>query len=154
SLTIAVNDQSGDEDFSVTFRLAELAEKNVFLGYSPATPADADALKAFLPSDPNAPASAYPTSLPANVANFVPQIIGDGVVVATGSPIGFGNTQAFTMTLTDPDGVHSVQNDLVVGEYDAIGFDLSRIGMLRIEQLAASLQATQDAITNALTGTL
>jgi hypothetical protein len=153
SLTLTVGNDFGD-DFSVSFRLAELAEKNVFLAYRPATQADTDALRAYLPSDPNAPASAYPTSLPANVADFVAELIVDGTVVATGPPNGLGNRETFTMRFDAPDGPKSFVNDVTVGEYYAIGLDLARIGGLRNDHLDAEMQGVKDAFSHGLAATL
>jgi len=91
---------------NITRSLPELAGKKITLSYSPATQADEAVINSYLPK-PHADGtpidpSELPTSLPAYLINLKPELRIDGVVVATGTSVGMGNTETFKMTFTAP----------------------------------------------------
>src|SRR4030043_936240 len=125
--------------------LPELAGKKITLSYSPATQADEDVINSYLPK-PHADGTPIqpnelPSSLPAYLINLKPELRIDGVVVATGTPVGMGNTETFKMTFTAPnERSDMITNDVQAGEYLAIGLNLGRIPQKQILGLKMKLE--------------
>ena len=133
---------------NITKSLPELAGKKITLSYSPATSADEAVINSYLPK-PHADGtpiqpSELPSSLPAYLINLKPELRVDGVVVATGTPVGMGNTETFKMIFTAPNESSDViTNDVQAGEYLGIGLDLGRISQEQMTALKTRLVATK-----------
>jgi len=138
---------------NITKSLPELAGKKITLSYSPATAQDEAVINAYLPK-PHADGtpiqpSELPSSLPAYLINLKPELRIDGQVVATGAPIGFGGTNIFTMTFSDPSyGSSQIVNYIDAGVYQAIGLNLGRISQDQLAAIKARLDATNSKLQN------
>ncbi|MFZ3138457.1 MAG: transglutaminase-like domain-containing protein [Thermodesulfovibrionales bacterium] len=133
---------------NITKSLPELAGKKITLSYSPATQADENVINSYLPK-PHADGTPIqpnelPTSLPAYLINLKPELRVDGVVVATGTSVGMGNTEAFKMTFTAPnESPDLITNQIEAGEYLGIALDLGRISLKQTTSLKTKLEATK-----------
>jgi len=134
---------------NITKSLPELAGKKITLSYSPATTDDETVINSFLPK-PHADGTPIqpnelPTSLPAYLINLKPEIRLDGVVVATGTPIGMGVNETFTMTFSGPgqNANDVITNPLKAGNYLGIALDLGRISPDELSALKTKLESTK-----------
>lgn len=134
---------------NITKSLPELAGKKITLSYSPATPQDEAVINSYLPkphSDgtPIQP-NELPSSLPAYLINVKPELRVNGVVVATGTPVGMGSNETFTMTFSGPSPNDSdvITNDVKAGNYLGIALDLGRVSQEQMTALKAKLEATK-----------
>ncbi|MFZ3138144.1 MAG: transglutaminase domain-containing protein, partial [Thermodesulfovibrionales bacterium] len=136
---------------NITKSLPELAGKKITLSYSPATQADENVINSYLPKPhpdgtPIQP-NELPSSLPAYLINLKPELRIDGVVVATGTSVGMGNTETFTMTFSAPkQSPDVITNQIGAGEYLGIGLDLGRISQEQMTTLKTKLEATKAKI--------
>jgi hypothetical protein len=129
--------------------LPELAGKKITLSYSPATNADEAVINSYLPQPhpdgtPIQP-NELPTSLPAYLINLKPELRIDGVVVATGSSVGMGTNETFTMTFSGP-GLNAsdvITNEVKAGNYLGIALDLGRISQEQVQALKTKLETTR-----------
>ena len=122
------NPQTLQTDINYTVSLAEIAGRRLTLSYTPATSADEAVIESYIPTGSSITISSLPTSLPAYLINVVSQLMIDGQVVATGSPIGLGSPETLTMTFTDADQYSdTATTNLTVGEYYGIGIDAGGI---------------------------
>ncbi len=148
NLTKDMYDEIIGTPINITKSLPELAGKKITLSYSPATSADEAVINSYLPK-PHADGTPIqpnelPTSLPAYLINLKPELRIDGVVVATGSPVGMGNTETFTMTFTAPnESTDVITNQVEAGEYLGIALDLGRISQEQMIALKTKLEATK-----------
>lgn len=144
---------------NITKSLPELAGKRVTLSYSPATSQDEAVLVSYLPK-PHADGtptlmSDLPLSLPAYLVNLKPELRVDGLLVATGAPVGLGSTNIFSMTFSDPAyGWNQVSNFVDAGVYQAIGLNLGTISEDQMRALNARLEATLAKVQNLDSATL
>ena len=133
---------------NITKSLPELAGKKITLSYSPATPQDEAVINSYLPK-PHADGTPIqpnelPSSLPAYLINLKPELRIDGVVVATGTSVGTGNTETFKMTFTAPnESPDVITNDIQAGEYLGIALDIGRISQEQMQALKTKLEATK-----------
>jgi len=134
---------------------AQLAGKKITLSFIPATQADQDLINSYLPKahadGTPIQLSELPTSLPGYLLKMKAEFRIDGQVVAQTS-------QSFTMGSevrqsnqyfkpADSAWVGGEDNDITVGEYNAIGIDLQGIGAKQLQELQARLQATKAKLT-------
>lgn len=144
---------TADTSLNITMSLAELAGKKITLSYSPATPQDEAVINSYLPK-PHADGtpiqpSELPSNLPAYLINVKPELRIDGLVVATGAPVGLGGTNIFTMTFSDPTyGSSQVVNYIDAGVYQAIGLNLGKISQDQLTALKSKLEATKTKLQN------
>ncbi len=118
-----------DSDFgtpiNVTKSLPDIAGKKITLSYAPATAQDEAVINSFLPKPhtdgtPIQP-NELPSSLPAYLVSLKPELRIDGVTIASGSSLGMGVKEKFTMTFTAPNqNVDVVTNDVHAGQYFGI----------------------------------
>ena len=133
---------------NITKSLPELAGKKITLSYSPATSADETIINSYLPK-PHADGTPIqpneiPSSLPAYLINLKPELRIDGVVVATGTTVGMGNTETFKMTFTSPnESPDVITNDVQAGGYLGIALDLGRISQEQMTALKTKLEVTK-----------
>ncbi|MFZ3136224.1 MAG: transglutaminase-like domain-containing protein [Thermodesulfovibrionales bacterium] len=133
---------------NITKSLPELAGKKMTLSYSPATQADENVINSYLPK-PHADGTPVqpnelPSALPAYLINLKPEIRIDGVVVATGTSIGMGNTETFQMTFTAPkESPDVITNQVEAGEYLGIALDLGRISEEQMSKMKSKLEQTK-----------
>ena len=153
-LSFSVTSNGLDETpLATTKSLAELAGKKITLSYSPATSQDEAVISSYLPK-PHADGtpiqpSELPSQLPAYLINVKPELRIDGQVVATGSPVGLGGTNIFTMTFSDPSyGASQITNYIDAGVYQAVGLNLGRISQDQLTAIKAKLEATKTKLQN------
>lgn len=133
---------------NITKSLPELAGKKITLSYSPATQADENVINSYLPK-PHADGTPIqpnelPSSLPAYLINLKPELRIDGVIVATGTSVGMGNTETFKMTFISPkESPDVIINEIEAGEYLGIALDLGRISQDQGRVLKSKLEATK-----------
>jgi hypothetical protein len=138
---------------NITKSLPELAGKKITLSYSPATVQDEAVINSYLPK-PHADGtpidpSELPTSLPAYLINLKPELRIDGIVVATGTAIGMGNTETFKMTFTAPnESADVITNQIEAGEYLGIALDLGRISQEQLSKLKSKIESTRAKLDN------
>jgi hypothetical protein len=141
-------DSFDDTPLSITKGLPELAGKKITLSYLPATPEDEAVLLSYLPEPhpdgtPIQPEE-FPDSLPAYLIDVIPELRIDGQVAATGTTLGLGTTQAFTMSFYDPVGAESpINNAIDAGAYLAIGLNVRNISRDQTLELQARVEATK-----------
>jgi len=76
-----------------------------------------------------------------------PQIKIEGVVAATGNPIGLGNDQTFNMQFVSPAyGTDIVSNIILAGAYYGVGITPGRISQELLAQRKAKLESVKDTI--------
>jgi hypothetical protein len=149
SVTKDIYDSEMGTPINITKSLPELAGKKITLSYSPATAQDEAVINSYLPK-PHADGTPIqpnelPSSLPAYLINLKPELRLDGVVVATGTPVGMGNTETFTMTFsgTSVNDNDVIANDVKAGNYLAIALDLGKISQDQMTALKTKLEATK-----------
>ena len=143
-----IYDDFSDTFMDITKSIPELAGKKITLSYSPATPEDEAVINSYLP-EPNPDGtpidpSQLPTSLPAYLINLRPELRVDGEVVATGTVVGLGVDEEFTMTFTAPNKyANKVTNEIPAGAYYGIAVDPVRISEGQMQALKAKLEDTK-----------
>ncbi|PJA73226.1 MAG: hypothetical protein CO150_08345, partial [Nitrospirae bacterium CG_4_9_14_3_um_filter_53_35] len=122
-------DEYSDTALNYTASIPELAGKKITLSYSPATPSDEAVIESYLPEPhpdgtPIQPGE-FSQTLPAYLINLRPELKIDGQVVASGTAVGLGQTEAFTLQFADPSriGNELISMDVTAGEYDAMAID-------------------------------
>jgi hypothetical protein len=144
---------AGYAPISYSATLPELAGKKITLSYSPATPEDEAVIESYLPEphedgtpiDP----SELPSSLPAYLINLKPELRIDGVVMASGGPVGMGITEDFYMNFYFPGkGTTPVHNTVEAGDYSSIALDLGRISREHLAKIQTDLEATKAKLEN------
>jgi hypothetical protein len=149
SVTKDIYDELIGTPINITKSLPEIAGKKITLSYSPATPQDEALINSYLPKPhtdgtPIQP-NELPSSLPAYLINLKPELRIDGAVIATGTSVGMGNTETFTMTFSGPgqNANDVITNDIEAGEYLGIALDLGRISQEQMTALKTKLEATK-----------
>ncbi len=133
---------------------ARLAGKKITLSFIPATQADQDLINSYLPKThaDNSPIqpSELPTSLPGYLLNMKAEFRVDGQVVATtsgsftlGSSVRQANQYYNPSTGAWAGGE---DNDITVGEYNAIGLDLQGFGVGQLQTLQDRIAQTSDKL--------
>jgi hypothetical protein len=141
-------DSFDDTPLSLTKSLPQLAGKKITLSYVPATPEDEAVIDSYLPEPhpdgtPIEPEE-LPDSLPAYLIKLMPELRIDGQVAASGTAIGAGTTEAFSMSFYDPSLSESpIINPIEAGVYLAIGINLGRITQEQINTLKVKMEATR-----------
>ena len=133
--------------------IPELAGKKITLSYSPATANDEAVIESYLPKPhpdgtPIQPEE-LPQTLPAYLINMKPELRIDGQVVATGTEVGLGQNESFSIQFMDPSGIGNeiIKNeDVKVGEYDALVIDALAISSKTLTDLKAKLEATKSKL--------
>ena len=135
-ITFEIQDSNADgNSFSYTTSISELAGKRVTLSYIPATSNDEQVVNNY----------GGIFNAPAYLLNMKPQIKIEGVVVATGSPIGLGNDQTFNMQFVSPAyGTERVSNIVTTGAYYGIGINPSRVSKDLLGIRKAKLESVKD----------
>jgi transglutaminase-like putative cysteine protease len=122
---------------SYTTGISELAGKRVTLSYIPATSNDEQVINSY----------GGIFNVPAYLVNMKPQIRIEGVVAATGNPIGLGNDQTFNMQFVSPAyGTEIVSNVVTAGAYYGIGINPSRVSQDLLSRRKTKLEAVKDTI--------
>lgn len=120
---------------SYTIGISELDGKRVTLSYTPATANDAQVIDSYNGI----------FNVPAYLVNMKPQIKIDGVVAATGNPIGLGNDQTFNMQFVSPAyGTESVSNIVTAGAYYGIGINPNKVPQELLAQRKTNLESVKD----------
>jgi hypothetical protein len=155
SFNLAVDDFD-DTPLQIVRRLPEIAGKKITISYRPATANDEAIVNSYLPQphDDGSPIqpNEWPSTLPASTIHVIPELRINGEIVATGTSVGLGSEEIFTMQFSDPStGSSPIQNTIHAGEYFAIGLDVTRpskkqFGRLKddISQTMASIEQQQE----------
>ncbi len=99
--------------------LPGLADKRLTLSYRPETAADEQVVADYAAS----------TEFPAYLVSVVPELRVDGQLVATGTPIGHGQTQELSLTFVALDGsTETVTDTVTAGGYHALVLDYQNVG--------------------------
>lgn len=141
---------------SFTKSLPELAGRKITLSYSPATPQDEAVINSYLPKphsdgSPIQP-SEFPTSLPAYLINFKPELKIDGITVSVGSAVGMGASTTFNMQFSAPRGIGNeiITNQIVAGEYLGIILNMGKASLSQIEAQKSKLSALKAKLDSGL----
>jgi hypothetical protein len=141
------NPQTLQTDINYTVDLAQIAGKRLTLSYAPATSADEAVIESYIPTGSSITISSLPTSLPAYLIIMVPEILVDGQVVTTGSPIGLGSPETLTITFTDADQYSdTATTNLTAGEYYGIGIDSGGVSSQTIINLKTKISNIQSRL--------
>ena len=130
---------------------AQLVGKKITLGFSPASASDVDLLNSYLPKphvdgSPILP-SELPRTLPGYLLNMRAELRLDGKVVAQ-SPGSFtaGSSVRQSNSYFDPSSGSwsgGEDNDITVGDYNAIGLDLQGIGRWQLAEVQERVEKTK-----------
>jgi hypothetical protein len=142
-------DQELGTPLNISKSLPEIAGKKITLSYVPATQADENVINSYLPEPhedgtPITPEE-LPSSLPAYLINVKPELKIDGEVVSTGTAVGLGVTEDFTMKFSGP-GLNAndvITNDIQAGEFYGIALDLGRISQEQMQELKTKLETSK-----------
>ncbi|MCH8619961.1 transglutaminase-like domain-containing protein [Undibacterium sp. TS12] len=133
----------------------QLAGKKITLSFVPATQADQDLINSYMPKahtdgTPIQPGE-LPTSLPGYLLNMKAEFRVEGQVVATSAnSFAMGSSVKQANQYFNPStGVWAGgdDNDVTVGEYDAIGLDLQGVSPQQLKILQDRITATKDKLT-------
>ncbi|MEW6104071.1 MAG: transglutaminase-like domain-containing protein [bacterium] len=142
---------SVSDGINYTASLPELVGKRITLSYIPSTPNDEAIINSYLPKphpdgSPIQP-DEFPTNLPAYLINLKPELRVEGTIKATGNEIQMGQDQTFTMDFIDPRGTSDrITNDIIAGEFYAIGLDIGRISTEIIQKRQERVKAIKDLL--------
>ncbi|HET7630310.1 MAG TPA: transglutaminase-like domain-containing protein, partial [Candidatus Saccharimonadales bacterium] len=158
--TFELEDDYGNPVVSYTAAAPVLAGKDFSLSFKPATDADAQTIASYFPHVPDGGTigpSQLPPSLPGYLIHLMPEISVDGQSVASQGSFELGSGLRAQEGYWSPrDGWQIKTNELIVGEYQAIGLDLQGIPQERLAALKAQLADTQAKLesgdVSALTG--
>lgn len=133
----------------------KLAGKKITLSFIPATQADQDLISSYIPKahadGTPIQSSELPTSLPGYLLNMKAELRVDGQVIATSnSSFTMGSTVKQANQYFNPStGVWTGgdDNDVAVGEYNAVGLDLQGISPGQLKNLQDKMTATKDTLT-------
>jgi len=134
---------------------AKLAGKKITLSFIPATQADQDLLLSYLPKEHTdgtpIQLNEIPTSLPSYLLNLKAEIRVDGQLAATTSrSFVMGGTVKQSNQYFNPSTsswIGGADNDVTVGEYNAIGLNLQGVGSKQLKTLQAKLDVTKTRLT-------
>lgn len=136
----------GSELFTLNDFTANLVGKDIALSFRAASQADEDAIVSFLPEIINGPED-LPDSLPTAAINVVVDLTINGQVVHSSSPMTLGTALKSRLGFEPPQGNLSFnENDVVAGQYQAIGIDMQGISSQQLQALETRMQNTQTAI--------
>ncbi len=125
-----------------------LVGKQINVSFQPATDEDEQILLNLVPEDIQS-VEDFPESYPAGTINMVGQITVDGEVVANTSAITLGQILMTRTGFTMPgQNWRFKQNNVVGGEYHAVGIDMQGISPEQLDLLASRLEATRQRILN------
>ena len=145
----------GDPQLNYQKTLPELAGARVTLAYAPATQADEDAIRRIVPDDWDGNTSTFPSSFPSYLIIVKPELFVEGEIVASGSPIGLGESQILRTTFIPFAGasLEVTQKLLISGESHAIGFNVGAVSVSQINRLIAeSTEVKEQLDQNGFTG--
>ncbi|MCL6614796.1 MAG: hypothetical protein K6U03_09325, partial [Firmicutes bacterium] len=129
--TIRGLDRQGQIDLAYTGYLHEIAGRRLTVSYRPATADDEEIIREF---------GAEP-GFPAYLVRLIPEIKLDGLVVASGTPLGMGERQVFEFVYTGPGTGRDVTSKvLTAGSVAAVAIDLQRLPAELIHQRAGDLR--------------
>jgi hypothetical protein len=100
-LIIQIVNSSGELEISYTAALPELLGKRISLSYIAATEDDADLIMSYLSQILEREDRNFP-SLPAYLIELKPQLVVNGQIIATGSPVTMGTRQALYLIFSHP----------------------------------------------------
>lgn len=118
---VAPFSNDGTAAISYSASLPQLAGKRVTVSFDPATPADKAVIDNY--------AEQYATTLPAYLIQVVPTLRIDNAIIASGPPIGMGNEQRLSISISSPEHTEIVTHNLTAGDYTAIGINPSKISL-------------------------
>ncbi|SOB76049.1 hypothetical protein SAMN04488490_1720 [Marinobacter sp. LV10R510-11A] len=121
----------------------ELVGKSLAISFRPATEADQQTLESYLP-DTIETVDDLPTQLPANTINMIGEITVDGEVVATTPSVTLGQSLMVRLGFNAPERSWNFsENNLVAGQYQAVGIDMQGISPTQLTSLQGQLESVK-----------
>ncbi|UQG60764.1 hypothetical protein MIH18_02050 [Marinobacter sp. M3C] len=118
----------------------ELVGKSLAISFRPATEADQQTLESYLP-DTVESLEDLPSQLPANTVNMIGEITLDGNVVATTSSVTLGQSLMARLGFHAPERSWNYsENNLIAGQYQAVGIDMQGISPAQLTKLQGQLE--------------
>ena len=118
----------------------ELVGKSLAISFRPATEADQQTLESYLP-DTVESLEDLPSQLPANTVNMIGEITIDGNVVATTSSVTLGQSLMARLGFHAPERSWNYsENNLIAGQYQAVGIDMQGISPAQLTALQGQLE--------------
>lgn len=145
-------------DITIIKSLPDVAGHKITIGYVPATQADIDVINKYMPG-PHADGSLItlselPASLPAYLISVKTELRIDGILIATGAPIGLGQEEILTTTFTIPgQNAETSSKTIEAGEYYAIAIDTGGEEST-LSSLSVKLDATKAKLASSDISTL
>ena len=141
--------------FSLNQLTTELVGKDIALSFRPATQADEDAIESYLPEVIDT-VDDLPSTLPAGTINMIGELTIDGEMVHSTPEVTLGEALKSRIGFIAPQrDFKYTENNLITGQYRAIGLDMQGISPKQLEDLQANVQNTQTQLeadnTQALT---
>ncbi|MFZ6736070.1 transglutaminase-like domain-containing protein [Undibacterium sp. Ji42W] len=133
---------------------SKLAGKKITLSFVPATQADQDLINSYMPKTHTdgtpIQSNELPTSLPGYLLNMKAEFRVDGQMIATSSgSFTMGSSVKQANQYFNPsrgDWAGGDDNDITVGEYNAIGLDLQGISPVQLKALQDKMMATKNKL--------
>lgn len=139
-VTLRLTDSSGIEQLRVERSTVELAGHRVTIGYAAASPEDVATIQAF----------GGLLKVPPYLVRLVPNVLIDGISVATGPAVTMGTRQQLAVLFLEPDGSQDqVEHQISAGTYAALGLDLQRVSDAALNESRTRLEATRSRIGDA-----
>ncbi len=124
----------------------ELVGKSMAISFRPATEADQQTLESYLPKNPQSMED-LPSQLPANTIRMVGELTVDGEVVATTPTVTLGQSLMTRLGYDSPQhGWRYSENNLVAGQYQAVGIDMQGISPNQLKALQQKLEQVKDRL--------
>ncbi|RBW51403.1 transglutaminase-like domain-containing protein [Marinobacter sp. F3R11] len=124
----------------------ELVGKSLAISFRPATELDQQTLESYLPENPET-VEDLPSQLPANTINMIGEITVDGDVVATTSSVSLGQSLMVRLGFEAPERSWDYsENNLVAGQYQAVGIDMQGISPTQLMSLQAQLESVKNKL--------
>ena len=133
----------GNELFSLILPTTELVGKDIAMSFRPATQEDEDAIESYLP-DVIESVDDLPNSLLAGTIYMIGELTIDGQLARSTPQVTLGEALKSRIGFIAPQRAFKyTENNLITGQYRAIGLDMQGISPKQLEDLQANLQNTQ-----------
>ncbi len=133
---------------SITFPYAKVNNEKVTLSFKPATQADEDTLKSYLPDGNITDVSQLPSSLPANLINVIPQVKVNGEVVLSGDVMKLGEEIDVSMKPYVP-GMGSISKQThttIAGSFLSLNVVAQSVSPKKLQNLQLKLEQTKSIL--------
>ena len=133
----------GSEYFQLNELTTNLVGKDIALSFRPATADDQATIESYLPETIES-VEDLPNTLPAGSINMIGELTIDGQVMYSTPPISLGASLKSRLGYIPPQANYKYsENNIVAGQYQAIGIDMQGISPTQLEVLQSKLENTQ-----------